>query len=335
MSCEGFFCAFKSPICNNGLGDRQNAMDVQQCPICLSAVPPYERYPRHVCGSCAGKAMSADGRPLQFGNVDIGGGFDAVYADTREPYQSHRCLIDGIECFADEARFGGIVIEAMPFGDIASALQQCEPNSDDLAFLSLTSKVELPVRDRLAYLLSQIASRSGGRIAREYKRSDVAWLIGKSPLAIIELKACYTFDLIAQPAVYMQYLMDDLKKAADCGGYACRCYAILLATHPKAEIPETLYDTVKYSRKINAALKLCESAEGIRRRAIEEVEMRLSPGSAVHRFQWSLGSYLGIEVDLFGWLIQADLSAPSIGTSTFASITRAPSVEANPSRHSS
>jgi hypothetical protein len=112
----------------------------------------------------------------------------------------------------------------------------------------------------------------------------------------------------------MQYLADDLEKAADCGGYACRCFVILLATHPKAEIPAALYDTVKYSRKINAAIKLCEGADAVRVRAVEEVESRIAPGSAVHRFQWSLGSYLGIQVELVGWLIQADAGDTFSGT---------------------
>ena len=44
------------------------------------------------------------------------GGFIAYYADSNqiEIYPSHRCFIDGISCYADEARFGGIVIEALP-----------------------------------------------------------------------------------------------------------------------------------------------------------------------------------------------------------------------------
>lgn len=35
------------------------------------------------------------------------------FLDTQEAYTSHTCFIDGIECFADEARFGGIVIQTV------------------------------------------------------------------------------------------------------------------------------------------------------------------------------------------------------------------------------
>jgi hypothetical protein len=83
----------------------------QRCPICSAAVAPNSRYPRYVCGACADKASAEDGRPLQFSNVDISGGFTAEYADTGETYASHECFIGGIACYADEARFGGIVIE--------------------------------------------------------------------------------------------------------------------------------------------------------------------------------------------------------------------------------
>ena len=43
----------------------------------------------------------------------MSGGYAAEYADTGDPYESHECFVDGIECYADEARFGGIVIETV------------------------------------------------------------------------------------------------------------------------------------------------------------------------------------------------------------------------------
>jgi len=63
--------------------------------------------------TCAVKAASADGRVLEFSNVDMSGGFVAHYADTGEEYPSHECFIGGVKCRADEAKFGGIVIEVV------------------------------------------------------------------------------------------------------------------------------------------------------------------------------------------------------------------------------
>ena len=83
----------------------------QFCPICKQAVRPSARYPHYICRECAARATDAQQRLLQFGNTSLSGGFCAKYADTDEDYHSHVCFIDGIKCWADEARFGGIVIQ--------------------------------------------------------------------------------------------------------------------------------------------------------------------------------------------------------------------------------
>jgi hypothetical protein len=81
------------------------------CPICLAEVCPNKRYPKYLCSQCSSRATDAFGRSLEFGNVGLSGGYVAAYADTGEEYPSHECFVDGIRCRADEARFGGIVIE--------------------------------------------------------------------------------------------------------------------------------------------------------------------------------------------------------------------------------
>ena len=82
------------------------------CPICATSLEPQSRYPHYVCQACASRARSADGRPLTFENEGFSGGYVASYTDTGDSYDSHDCWIDGVACHADEARFGGIVIEA-------------------------------------------------------------------------------------------------------------------------------------------------------------------------------------------------------------------------------
>jgi len=82
------------------------------CPICKKEMPYMERYPKMLCIECSKQTKDAKGRELEFYNTHpLGGGFGARYKDTKEKYDSHLCYINGIECWADEARFGGIVVE--------------------------------------------------------------------------------------------------------------------------------------------------------------------------------------------------------------------------------
>ena len=83
----------------------------QRCPICLIELTPSPRYPRYVCAACAGRAVDEDGRSLEFSNESFSGGFVAKYSDTGEARDSHTCYIDGVKCRADEAHFGGIIIQ--------------------------------------------------------------------------------------------------------------------------------------------------------------------------------------------------------------------------------
>ncbi len=83
----------------------------QYCPICSIEVPPSQRYPMYVCLPCAQRAADENGAALEFYNESISGGFLARYAANGTVRDSHICYIDGIKCRADEARFGGIVIQ--------------------------------------------------------------------------------------------------------------------------------------------------------------------------------------------------------------------------------
>lgn len=86
-------------------------MENYNCPVCKSSLPFNARYPNYVCKDCAAKATDANGRKLSFYNTSLGGGYMAIYPDTNESYEGHICYVDGVKCRADEARFGGIVIE--------------------------------------------------------------------------------------------------------------------------------------------------------------------------------------------------------------------------------
>ena len=91
-------------------------MEKHFCPICGIEVPTNSRYSRYVCQNCCAKACDDKDRQLEFYNTHLSGGFIAYYAGTEqsEIYHSNICYVEGVRCWADEARMGGIVIEPCP-----------------------------------------------------------------------------------------------------------------------------------------------------------------------------------------------------------------------------
>lgn len=83
----------------------------QECPICRSTVAESPRYPRCICNTCAENVTDADGRRLTVFQDSPDGAYAATYADNSEAYDSHEVYVYGIACWAEEARFGGIVIQ--------------------------------------------------------------------------------------------------------------------------------------------------------------------------------------------------------------------------------
>ncbi|MEO6862356.1 MAG: hypothetical protein ABI180_12630 [Microcoleus sp.] len=88
------------------MSDRQ----LKPCPICSIPSRYWDRYPRLVCSTCRSKACDSQGRKVEFFN-DFNGGFLAFLADTQAEYPSHLCYIEGVKCWAEEGKFGGIAIE--------------------------------------------------------------------------------------------------------------------------------------------------------------------------------------------------------------------------------
>ena len=87
--------------------------ETHDCPICSAEVGHWERHPNQVCERCTNKTSDAYGRRLQFSNESLSGGFKAFYRDNGAEYNHQICYIDGRKCFANEHRFGGIVVEVV------------------------------------------------------------------------------------------------------------------------------------------------------------------------------------------------------------------------------
>jgi hypothetical protein len=135
------------------------------------------------------------------------------------------------------------------------------------SYLMLTSKVELPIRDLIAWRLHERLDPDY-IVSREWKRCDLAILSKEgSPLLLIEFKACYHFDLYREKNFenYRGKLESDFAKSKKMierlGNPRIEFFNVLLVTKPKNAISEALRDVVKYSATVNRTLLNVESLE--------------------------------------------------------------------------
>lgn len=184
----------------------------------------------------------------------------------------------------------------------------------ELAYLALTSKPELPLRDRLAWVLH--SELKGCVVAREWHatradraRTDLAVLdqTGTKPVALIEAKAAYTFDFAgperATVAKYRKWVAQDIDKArrAATGESQADLYALLLLTHPRG-VPASLPGTVKYAHSIRRALSRRDH-HALREQAEQTVIGALETMGQVRAGRLLGGQAFGVEVDVDFWLL--------------------------------
>lgn len=90
----------------------------QFCSRCKKRVMYYPRYPKRICGDCSRlEIKDENGYRLGFSNVGMSGGFvvsyyldDKLIKQTQDEW-GKICYIEGVKYIADEAKFGGIVIQ--------------------------------------------------------------------------------------------------------------------------------------------------------------------------------------------------------------------------------
>lgn len=86
----------------------------QFCFNCKQKVDYFPRYPKHLCANCIPKLTDIKGRKIEFFNTHLAGyGCQGFYSDTEqeEKYFSNRCFIENVEYYANEAKFGGIIVQ--------------------------------------------------------------------------------------------------------------------------------------------------------------------------------------------------------------------------------
>jgi hypothetical protein len=93
-------------------------MDQSTCNVCKNIIKTISvRYPKMICIDCHNRPdiKDSDGFNVYFANQSITGGFISIHSIDNKlvEKEDHICFIDGVKCYATEARFGGIVIQTL------------------------------------------------------------------------------------------------------------------------------------------------------------------------------------------------------------------------------
>jgi len=81
------------------------------CPTCSNVITKNKKYPTEICDECWYLTKNKNGRDIHFANKGINGRFLSMVGE--KVVNQHQCFVNGIECYADEGKYGGIIIEAI------------------------------------------------------------------------------------------------------------------------------------------------------------------------------------------------------------------------------
>ena len=182
----------------------------------------------------------------------------------------------------------------------------------ELSYLAVTSKIEIPFRDRLAFLLHRDYSDAGYLVAREWGERDRVDLVMVAPTTgrpeiLIDVKAAYTFDASRASPWFVREISDDLVKARRVGGPETDVYALLLVTHVAGRIEPRYEKVIKYAAGINRAIERLRSHEHVLA-AAEQNLANIYGSRIVDHGKGGTGEVFGLAVSLFYWLIREDLA---------------------------
>jgi hypothetical protein len=174
----------------------------QQCPLCGMGQPASSRYPDYVCAECVADAKDGAGCQVDFQNTALTGGYEAVNVATGEKSDSHSCFIRGIECYADEAKFGGIVVRpsgsvvplaAVPYFSVPALLAAHSAILDELKARKILRSRNNPTGDYAEWLVSARLGEVRYQIKGRRRTSDKP----STQLGVIRNLDEEDFDLLA------------------------------------------------------------------------------------------------------------------------------------------
>lgn len=182
---------------------------------------------------------------------------------------------------------------------------------NELAYLSLTSKNESVIRDKVAYKLHLELKNS--IVVKEYKRIDLAILEGDKIKDIVELKSMYTFDSIprvrskshfkSRTDEYMNEVIEDFHKNSRFLNENVNQYAVIIATHPK-QIPNKKYkEAIQYYDKIISSTKKIDNYTILNNTKKSLHQTFGCSQYSIKELKLECGRAFGIDIEVYIWIV--------------------------------
>lgn len=199
------------------------------------------------------------------------------------------------------------------FGMIADAIRQSTTRlaDDFLAYLALTSKPELQLRDVLAWSLYQELTPNFV-VAREWTpsgrtgggRIDLAILTPeRSPIVLLEVRSFMTFDAVRRNNLerYLGYLEKDRDKARRISSDTA-VILLLLSVHVTEFVPSYLDRVIKYRLAINRSLRTRTATE-LADEAHQEIMNNLRKFGSVEAIPLGHGKAFAVHCELTAYAV--------------------------------
>lgn len=194
--------------------------------------------------------------------------------------------------------------------DLTQSIEQL-PNcfdENELAYFALTSKVEQPIRDKLAFHLFN-KLKLNQTILREWKRVDIAALSDNGEAeALIELTATQTCDLALKPELAYKLLekvaSEEAKLKKFCSN-TTKCFTVLLATHIHNSIPDCYTKFVKYHDSIARAFDKIYYPEKMKSMAQNAIAKAFIKRELLSNGEIFAGNVLETNVSILYWVYKS------------------------------
>lgn len=179
---------------------------------------------------------------------------------------------------------------------------------NELAYFALTSQVEQPIRDKLAfYLFNQLAPEL--TVLREWNRVDIAILAdADQPESLLELTAMQTCDLALKPELaykVLEKVVSEEAKLKKLSRSNTERFTLLLATHIHHPIPKQNKPLVKYSKAIGRAFDKIYYPDKIKSIAQDAIITAFNKRQLLSSGEIQAGVTLATKVSILYWVYKS------------------------------